>query len=47
MSRQGTVVIGAAVLLLAIGGAVLCTSCQSKGPVMTDGPGMLYFYSPV
>lgn len=47
MTRQGTVVIGAAVLLLAIGGAVLCTSCQSKGPVMTDGPGMLYFYSPV
>jgi hypothetical protein len=47
MSRQRTLVIGTAVLLLAIGGAVLCTSCQSKGPVMTDGPGMLYFYSPV
>jgi hypothetical protein len=47
MSRQGTVVIGAAVLLLAVGGSLLCTSCQSKGPVMTDGPGMLYFYSPV
>lgn len=47
MSRRTTIVIRTAALLLAIGGAIFCTSCQSKAPVMTDGPGMLYFYSPV
>lgn len=47
MSRQDITVIGTMLLLLSIGGTILCTSCQSQAPAMTDGPGMLYFYSPV
>ena len=43
MSRRAVAV----TLLLVVVGAILCTSCQSKGPAMSDGPGMLYFYSPV
>jgi len=43
MSRQAMAV----TLLLVVAGAILCTSCQSTAPAMSDGPGMLYFYSPV
>jgi len=44
MSRRTMVV--AAVLVLVVGGVILYTQTQSKAPGMTDGPGMLYFYSP-
>jgi hypothetical protein len=46
MSKQITVVIGAVAVLLIIIGAVLYVVLQSDAPVMSDGPGMLYFYSP-
>jgi len=47
MSRQAIIVIGAVVLLVAIAGVSLYVLLQSNAPAMTDGPGMLYFYSPV
>jgi len=46
MSKQITIVVGAAALLLIVIGAVLYIVLQSDAPVMSDGPGMLYFYSP-
>jgi hypothetical protein len=46
MSKQITVVVGAAAVLLIVIGAVLYVVLQSDAPVMRDGPGMLYFYSP-
>ena len=44
MSKRTLIVIGVVLLVV---GATLGTSCQSKAPAMSDGPGMLYFYSPV
>jgi hypothetical protein len=46
MSKQITIVVGAAALLLIVIGAVLYIVLQSDAPVMSDGPGMVYFYSP-
>ncbi len=46
MSKRTLLVIGVA-LLVAVAGVIFCASCQSKTPAMSDGPGMLYFYSPV
>ena len=46
MSKQITVVVGAAAVLLIVIGAVLFVVLQPDGPVMSDGPGMVYFYSP-
>ncbi len=36
----------AVTLFLIIAVAILCSSCQSQKSVMSDGPGMLYFFSP-
>jgi hypothetical protein len=47
MSRQTMIVIGVAALLLIGIGVVLYVVLQSDAPVMTGGPGMLYFYSPI
>jgi hypothetical protein len=47
MSRQAIIVIGAVVLLVVIAGVSLYVLLQSNAPAMADGPGMLYFYSPV
>ena len=47
MSRQTMIVVGIAALLLIVIGVVLYVALQSDAPVMTDGPGMLYFYSPI
>lgn len=47
MSERTTIVLRVAALFLALGGVILCTSsCQSKESPMSDGPGVLYFYSP-
>lgn len=46
MSGRTIIAIGAVVLVLIVAGAVLYFLLQSQ-PVMADGPGMLYFYSPV
>lgn len=47
MSKQTAVIvgIGIATLILVIAGVTLLIRLQSR-PVMTNGPGMLYFYSP-
>lgn len=45
MSTRTMVVIGAAVLVV-VAGVSLYLLLQSNGAAMTDGPGMLYFYSP-
>ena len=47
MSRQTTIVVGAVALLVIIAGIVLFVLLQSDAAIMTDGPGMLYFYSPI
>ena len=47
MSRQAIIVMGAVALLVAIAGVSLYVLLQSDAPAMTDGLGMLYFYSPV
>jgi hypothetical protein len=46
MSGRTILVIGAVVLVLIVAGVVLYFLLQSQ-PVMANGPGMLYFYSPV
>ena len=46
MSQNKMIVIGVVVLLLAVVGVTLYVLLQSDAPVMTDGPGMLYFFSP-
>jgi len=46
MSRRTIIVTGAGVLVLAVAGVLLYTQLESKAPGLTDGPGMLYFYSP-
>ena len=46
MSGRTIIVIGAVVLVLIVAGVGLYFLLQSQ-PVMADGPGMLYFYSPV
>ena len=45
MSGRTLLIIGI-VLLLAVGGIVLYVLLQSNAAVMTDGPGMLYLFSP-
>jgi hypothetical protein len=45
MSRGTIVAIGAVVAVLVIAGVALYV-LLSSAPAMTDGPGMLYFYSP-
>ncbi len=46
MSQNKMIVIGVVVLLLAVAGVTLYILIQSDAPAMTDGPGMLYFFSP-
>ena len=46
MSQNKKMVVGVVVLLLAVSGATLYILLQSDAPVMTDGPGMLYFFPP-
>jgi hypothetical protein len=46
MSGRTLLVIGAVVLVLLVAGVAIYFLLQSQ-PVMANGPGMLYFYSPV
>jgi len=45
MSKRAFTAIGV-VLLVAVAGVVIFTLLQPQAAVMSDGPGMLYFYSP-
>ncbi len=47
MSKRMIVVIGAAVLVVVVAGGVLFMLRQFGSTGMSNGPGMLYFYSPV
>lgn len=46
MSRKMLVVVGAVMVVLVVAGTILFTQLQPQ-QAMTDGPGMLYFFSPV
>lgn len=47
MSKQTRLIVGVgiATLILAVAGVAFLIHLQSR-PVMVNGPGMLYFYSP-
>lgn len=48
MKKKDTLVIAGAVLLLMVGNLLLLGQCGSASPgAKPDGPGMIYFYSPV
>ena len=46
MSKRAFTAIGV-VLLVAVAGVVIVRLLQPQAAVMSDSPGMLYFYSPI
>ena len=46
MSRKTLVIVGAVVLVLVVAGVIVLTQSQPK-QAMANGPGMIYFFSPV
>ncbi len=46
MSRKTLVIVGAVVLVLVVAGVILSTQLAPQ-QAMANGPGMIYFFSPV
>jgi len=46
MSKKTIVLVGAAILVLIVAGVVLLTQLDPQQS-MSNGPGMIYFFSPV
>jgi hypothetical protein len=46
MSKRTLITVGAVILVLVVAGVILFTQLQSQ-QAMANGPGMLYFFSPV